>query len=44
MQMVFFKIHPACHNIEKVIKPGSYSKKTDKHAVDRSKAVCWGVK
>ena len=26
------------------IKPGSNSKKTDKHAADCSKAVCWGVK
>ena len=25
------------------IKPGSDSKKTDKHAADCSKAVCWGV-
>ena len=43
MQMVFSKIHPACRNIINGIKPGSDSKKTDKHAVDCSKAVCWGV-
>ena len=42
---VFFsKVHPACRNIANSIKPGSDSKKTDKHAVDCSKAVCWGVK
>ena len=42
---VFFsKVHPACHNIVNGIKPGSDSRKTDKHAVDCSKAVCWGVK
>ena len=40
----FSKVHPACHNIVNSIKPGSNSKKTDKHAVDCSKAVCWGVK
>ena len=33
-----------CHNIVNGIKPGRYSKTTDKHAVDWSKAVCWGVK
>ena len=38
MQMVV-KVHPACHNILNGIKPGSNSKKTDKHAVDCSKAV-----
>ena len=43
MQMVFSKFHPACHNIANGIKPGSNSKKTDKHAADCSKAVCWGV-
>ena len=32
MQMVFSKVHPACHNIANGIKPGSNSKKTDKHA------------
>ena len=42
--MVFSKVHPACHNKVNGIKPGSNSKKTDKHAVDCSKAVCWGVK
>ena len=42
---VFFsKVHPACHNIANCIKPGSNSKKTDKHAADCSKAVCWGIK
>ena len=44
MQMVFSKIHPAFHSIVNSIKPGSNSKKTDKHATDCSKAVCWGVK
>ena len=38
MQMVFPKVHPACHNIVNGIKPRSDSKKTDKHAVDCSKA------
>ena len=38
--MVFSKVHPACHNIANDIKPGSYSKKTDKHAANCSKAVC----
>ena len=38
---VFFsKVHPACHNIVNGIKPGSDSRKTDKHDVDSSKAVC----
>ena len=41
---VFFsKAHPGCHNIANGIKPGSDSRKTDKHAVDCSKAVCGGV-
>ena len=40
----FSKVHPACHNIVNGIKPGSDSRKTYEHAVDRSKAVCWGVK
>ena len=44
MQMVFSKVHPACHSIVNSIKPGSNSKKTDKHAADYSKDVCWGVK
>ena len=44
MQMVFSKVNPACHNIVNGIKPGSNSKKTDKHAADYSKAVCCGVK
>ena len=43
MQMVFCKVHPACHSIVNGIKPGSNSKMTDKHAADCSKAVCWGV-
>ena len=30
MQIVFSKVHPACHSIVKGIKPGSNSKKTDK--------------
>ena len=32
MQMVFSKVHPACHSNVNGIKPGSNSKKTDKHA------------
>ena len=44
MKMVFSKVHPACHSIVNGIKPGSNSKKTDKHAADCSKAVCWGRK
>ena len=36
---VSIKVHQACHNIENAIKPGSNSKKTDKHAADCSKAV-----
>ena len=44
MQMFFSKVHPACHSIVNGIKPESNSEKTDKHAADRSKAVCWGVK
>ena len=44
MQMVFFKVHPASHSIVNGIKPGSNSKKIDKHAADCSKAVRWGVK
>ena len=43
MQIVFSKVHPACRGIVNSIKPGSNSKKTDKHAADCSKAVCWGV-
>ena len=31
MQMGFSKVHPACHSIVNGIKPGSNSKKTDKH-------------
>ena len=44
MQMFFSKVHPACHNIVNGIKSASNSKKTDKHAADCSKAVCWGLK
>ena len=44
MQMVFSKVHPACHSIVNGIRPGSNSKKTDKYAADFSKAVYWGVK
>ena len=44
MQLVISKVYPVCHTIAKRIKPGSDSKKTDKHADDCSKAVCWGVK
>ena len=43
MQMVFSKVHPARHNIVNSIKPGSNSIKTDKHAADRSNAVCKGI-
>ena len=35
--MGFSKVHPACHNIVNGTKPGSDSKKTDKHAVGCSK-------
>ena len=41
---IFSKIQPACHNIVNGIKRGSDYKKTDEHAVDCSKALCWGVK
>ena len=34
MQMVFSKVHPACHSIVNGIKPGSNSKKADKLAAD----------
>ena len=44
MQMVFSKGHLACHSIVNRIEPGINSNKTDKHAADCSKAVCWGVK
>ena len=44
MQMVFSKVHPACHSIVNGVKPESYSKQTDKHAANCSKAVSWGVK
>ena len=39
MQMVFSKGHQACQNIADGIKPGSNSKKTNKHAADCSKVV-----
>ena len=41
---ILSKIHPVCHNIANGIEPGSGSKTTNKHAVDCSKAVHWGVK
>ena len=44
MQMVFSKVHPACQDFANSIKPGSNSEKTDKHAADCTKTVCWGVK
>ena len=44
MQIAFSKVHPACHSIVNGIKPRSNEKKTDMHAADFSKAVCWGVK
>ena len=45
MQLFFFsKVHPVCHDIANGIKPGSDSKKNDKHAADCSKSVLWGVK
>ena len=44
MQMVFSKVYLTFYSIVNGIKPGSNSKKADKHAADCSKAVCWGVK
>ena len=44
MQLFFSKVHPVCYNIANGIKLGSDSKKTDKHAANCSRAVCWGVK
>ena len=44
MQLFFSKVHPALHNIANGIKPESDTKTTDKHDVDCSKTVCWGVK
>ena len=39
---VFFSyVHQACHSISNGVKPGSDSKKTGKHAADRSKAYVW---
>ena len=42
--MALSKVHSMFHNIANGIRPGCHSKKTDKHAADCSKAVCWGVK
>ena len=42
--MALSKVHSMFHNIANGIKPGCHSKKTDKHAADCSKAVCFGVK
>ena len=37
VQMVFSKVqHPVCHNIANGIKPGSDSRKTDKHGLLKS--------
>ena len=44
LKYFFSKVHPACHNFVNGIKPGSDSRKTDKHAVNYSKAVCWCAK
>ena len=44
MQSFLSKVHPVCQTIVNRIKPGSNSKKTDKHAADCAKAVCKGVK
>ena len=43
-QLVFSKAHPACHNIVIGIKPGSDSKKTDKHTVNCRKNGMLGRK
>ena len=37
------KIHQACLNDANGIKPGSYSKMTDKHADEYSKTACFCV-
>ena len=34
-------VHPACHNI---VNSFVDSRKTEKHVVDCTKAVCWGAK
>ena len=45
MQLFFLKFNQRVTILQTVsIKLGSDSKKTDKHAVDCSKTVCWGVK
>ena len=41
IQLGFSIVHPACHKFANGIRPGSESKKTDKHAGDCSKDVCW---
>ena len=41
---VYATVSSKVHNIVNGIKPGSDAKKTDKHVVDCSKAVCRGVK
>ena len=38
------KSSPSVSQYYKQYQTGSYSKKSDKHAADCSKAVCWGVK
>ena len=43
MQMFFSEVQPACHKIANGIKTESYSKKTDKHDADCSKAISWDV-
>ena len=44
MHMVFPKVHPVCHNVANGIKPGSNSKKTDRHATDLLKSCMLGRK
>ena len=44
MQMVFSKVNPACRSIVNGIKPGSNSKKADKHAADCLKSCMLGRK
>ena len=44
MQMVFSKVHPACHSIVNGFKPGNNSKKTDKHAAGLLKSCMLGRK
>ena len=38
-----YKIHPACHNYAKGIKPGSNLEMTDNHAAEYSNTVCLGT-